>query len=84
MNSRITMSKQKRTWLTFMGIVALCVAGVLTFLFHFASQNISGSLASKITLVATWSVGAKRGVAVVPGIYTLGQMARIAAPPGPN
>ena len=57
MNGRITMSEQKRTWLTFMGIAALCVAGVLTFLTHFASQNISGSLAPKITLVATWSVG---------------------------
>ncbi len=57
MNIRITMSEQKRTRLTVIGIVALCVAGVLTLLPHFASQSILGGAAWKIITAAAGLVG---------------------------
>ncbi len=57
MNMRITMSEQKRTWLTLIGIVALCVAGVLTLLTPSAPHSILGSVAWKIATAAAGLVG---------------------------
>ena len=57
MNIRITMSEQKRTWLPLIGIVALCVAGVLTLLTPSAPHGILGSVAWKIAIAAAGLVG---------------------------
>lgn len=58
MNFRIAMSEQKRTLLTFIGIVAMCVAGVLKALTHFiAPHNILGNLTLHLMMVSAGLIG---------------------------
>jgi hypothetical protein len=57
MNDRITMSGQKRTRPTLMGIVAFGATGVLTLVDHFAAHNIPVHLALQIIMGATSLAG---------------------------
>ncbi len=75
--NRAATSGPKRAWLTFVGIGALCVDGVLVLLTQFAPRYVPANLAWTIVIAAAGLLGAISLLATVPMLLGRG-MGRLA------